>query len=144
MLLLAMSLTWTNVSNIILVWFSIMTEFLLYLPAHSSSPLPDFVPNTHPEEPSYSLHMNPEGGEDLSKRLGGQVTPSVVSRPSTPQQEPDDNEGAPPARKVSHSVILHLFNLHRRLSLCFECTAVETTSKGPAAFYYRHRRPLRY
>jgi hypothetical protein len=107
-----MSLTWTNVSNIILVALYCITELLLYLPARSSSPLPDFVPNTHPEEPSYPLLTNPEGGGDSSKHLKGQVTPSVVSRPSTPPQELDDNEGAPPARKVSHYVISHLFNLH--------------------------------
>lgn len=65
----------------------------------SSSPLPEFVPNTLPEEPSYPPPTEPPKPQ---RNLRRRVTPSVESRPPTPPKELEPVEDEPPPpRKVS-------------------------------------------
>jgi hypothetical protein len=70
-----------------------------------SSPLPDFVPNTHPEELSYAPLTEPGTSARPSRNLKRRATPLVVSRPSTPPPETSIKEDeAPLQRKVSDTI----------------------------------------
>lgn len=79
--------------------------FCSSLAADRSSPLPDFVPNTHPEELSYAAFTEPGTSVQPSRNLKRRATPLVVSRPSTPTPETSIKEDeAPLPRKVSDTV----------------------------------------
>ena len=92
------------------VYDSQSTSLIVSTPAgdRSSSPLPEFVPNTMPEEPSYPP---PTEAPKPARNLRRRVTPSVESRPPTPPKEVEPVEDAlPPPRKVSRqsqSVLYH-------------------------------------
>lgn len=75
----------------------------------SSSPFPDFVPNTHPEELSYPPPTEPETGRP-SKNLKRRATPSAVSRPSSPPLESmSKGDEEPPPRKVCSFFCLYIY-----------------------------------
>ena len=76
--------------------------------ARDSSPLPDFIPNTHPDEPSFPGNPVPfKGMKDVDNGtvpLPSNGSKDVVSKPPSPPSE----EPAPPPRKVSGNQLLQM------------------------------------
>ena len=141
LLLLVPTSIWTSVSVLseLLDDSSLNVFFCPFLVGdRSSSPLPDFVPNTHPDELSCPPAEPGTGGRP-SRNLMRRATPSAVSHPSPPPpQSPSQNDEAPPPRKVSDAILVYGLQF---LTLS-NVTAIETTCKSGPAFYHRHRRPF--
>jgi hypothetical protein len=83
---------------------SVMDSCLMLLyPAdrQSSSPLPDFVANTHPEEPSHP----PPSGSPVAGPARKLVKRAASRLPSPPPEKLDEEViEMPPPRKVSHYI----------------------------------------
>lgn len=126
------------------VWDEHLTACLYVVGDRSSSPLPDFVPNTHPEELSYPPAAVPAANAGPSKTLKRRVTPSAVSRLSTPPETLENEDIPPPPRKVCGSFVRIFF--FWCLILVFPTlptsAAIEEASTCTTAIYNRHRRSL--